>query len=55
MPWLDINQERHYAYAGYEGMIELLREIDKAVHNPVWAQVRAAAPWDRSAAPAARA
>ena len=21
MPWLDINQERHYAYAGYEGMV----------------------------------
>jgi nitrogenase molybdenum-iron protein NifN len=21
MPWLDINQERHHAYAGYEGMV----------------------------------
>ena len=26
MPWLDINQERHYAYAGYVGIIELLRQ-----------------------------
>ena len=25
MPWLDINQERHHAYAGYEGMVELVR------------------------------
>jgi nitrogenase molybdenum-cofactor synthesis protein NifE len=24
MPWLDINQERHHAYAGYEGMVVLL-------------------------------
>jgi nitrogenase molybdenum-cofactor synthesis protein NifE len=46
MPWLDINQERHYAYAGYEGMIELVREIDKALSNPVWNQVRTPAPWD---------
>ena len=46
MPWLDINQERHYAYAGYEGMVELVREIDKALSNPVWSQVRTPAPWD---------
>jgi nitrogenase molybdenum-cofactor synthesis protein NifE len=48
MPWLDINQERHYAYAGYEGMIDLVREIDKALSNPVWRQVRAPAPWDEA-------
>ncbi len=46
MPWLDINQERHYAYAGYEGMVKLVREIDKALSNPVWSQVRTPAPWD---------
>ncbi len=46
MPWLDINQERHYAYAGYEGMVALVREIDKALSNPVWEQVRTPAPWD---------
>jgi len=34
MPWLDINQERHHAYAGYEGMIELVAEIEKALFNP---------------------
>ncbi|MGA8772328.1 MAG: nitrogenase iron-molybdenum cofactor biosynthesis protein NifE, partial [Rhodomicrobium sp.] len=48
MPWLDINQERHYAYAGYEGMIDLVREIDKALSNPVWRQVRTPAPWDEA-------
>ncbi|MBT3070523.1 nitrogenase iron-molybdenum cofactor biosynthesis protein NifE [Rhodomicrobium sp. Az07] len=46
MPWLDINQERHYAYAGYVGMVELVRQIDKALSNPVWQQVRSPAPWD---------
>ncbi len=46
MPWLDINQERHHAYAGYSGMVTLVREIDKALHNPMWEQVRKSAPWD---------
>ena len=46
MPWLDINQERHYGYAGYEGMVALVQEIDKALSNPVWEQVRTPAPWD---------
>jgi nitrogenase molybdenum-cofactor synthesis protein NifE len=45
MPWLDINQERHHAYAGYDGMVALVEEIDKALHNPVWEQVRKPAPW----------
>ncbi|MBL8301913.1 MAG: nitrogenase iron-molybdenum cofactor biosynthesis protein NifE, partial [Ideonella sp.] len=64
MPWLDINQERHHAYAGYEGMVALVHEIDKALFNPVWQQVRIPAPWRddgetlgafRPAAPAATA
>jgi nitrogenase molybdenum-cofactor synthesis protein NifE len=45
MPWLDINQERHHAYAGYEGMVELVVQIDKALSNPVWQQVRLPEPW----------
>jgi nitrogenase molybdenum-cofactor synthesis protein NifE len=46
MPWLDINQERHHAYAGYEGMVTLVQEIDKELSNPIWKQVRKPAPWD---------
>jgi nitrogenase molybdenum-cofactor synthesis protein NifE len=46
MPWLDINQERHHAYAGYEGMVDLVHEIDKALSSPVWDQVRKPAPWE---------
>jgi nitrogenase molybdenum-cofactor synthesis protein NifE len=50
MPWLDINQERHHAYAGYEGMVDLVHEIDKALSNPVWEQVRRTAPWEATGA-----
>ncbi|OGW59623.1 MAG: nitrogenase iron-molybdenum cofactor biosynthesis protein NifE [Nitrospirae bacterium RBG_16_64_22] len=46
VPFLDINQERHHAYAGYEGMVTLVEEIDKAIHSPIWAQVRKPAPWE---------
>jgi len=46
MPWLDINQERHHAYAGYVGMVELVKRIDQALYHPVWEQVRKPAPWD---------
>jgi len=46
MPWMDINQERHHAFAGYEGMVTMIAEIDKALFNPMWAEVRTPAPWD---------
>ena len=46
VPFLDINQERHHAYAGYEGMVTLVEEIDKAIHSPIWEQVRRRAPWE---------
>jgi nitrogenase molybdenum-cofactor synthesis protein NifE len=54
MPWLDINQERHHAYAGYEGMVDLVHEIDKSLSNPVWEQVRRPAPWEQAAPVATR-
>ncbi|MEW5962164.1 MAG: nitrogenase iron-molybdenum cofactor biosynthesis protein NifE [Pseudomonadota bacterium] len=53
--WLDINQERHHPYAGYDGMVELVRQIDLAISNPVWAAVREPAPWDASGACSASA
>jgi len=46
VPWLDINQERHNAYAGYDGMVELVAELHKAIINPVWQEVRRPAPWE---------
>lgn len=50
MPWMDINQERHHAFAGYEGMVTMVEEIHKALFNPVWQQVRAPAPWESGGA-----
>lgn len=46
VPWVDINQERRYAYAGYEGVVRLAEEIDRSFSNPVWTEVRRAAPWE---------
>jgi nitrogenase molybdenum-cofactor synthesis protein NifE len=46
IPFLDINQERHHAYAGYAGMLEMARELYEALYSPVWEQVRKPAPWD---------
>ncbi|WFU39787.1 nitrogenase iron-molybdenum cofactor biosynthesis protein NifE [Bradyrhizobium sp. CB82] len=45
-PWLDINQERCHAYMGYVGIVNLMEEIDKALYNPIWDQLRRPAPWD---------
>jgi nitrogenase molybdenum-cofactor synthesis protein NifE len=45
IPFLDINQEREFAYAGYEGMVELARQLALTIENPVWPAVRKPAPW----------
>lgn len=46
IPFLDINQERHHAYAGYQGLVELAKELEEALYSPIWEQVRQPAPWD---------
>ena len=48
-PWRDINQERHLAFAGYDGVVALVAELHRALTNPVWQEVRRPAPWERSA------
>ncbi len=40
IPFLDIGHVRRIGYAGYDGLIELARNIDHAVHSPVWSLVR---------------
>ena len=51
--WVDINQERHEPFAGYDGMVELVKKLDSAINNPVWEKTRKPAPWDDAWAPAA--
>ena len=45
VPFLDINQEREFGYAGYEGMLELARQLTLTVESPIWEAVRRPAPW----------
>ena len=47
-PWRDINQERHQAFAGYDGMVTLVAELHQALSNPVWQEVRRPAPWEQA-------
>ena len=49
LPFLDINQEREFGYAGYAGMLTLADRLTKALESPVWAAVRRLPPWQRSA------
>jgi nitrogenase molybdenum-cofactor synthesis protein NifE len=51
LPFLDVNQERHVPLAGYRGVVELARQVDRALSNPVWEQVRSPAPWDLPVVP----
>lgn len=48
VPWLDINQERHHAFAGYDGMVTLVRELAKTLKNPIWQDIRRPAPWEEA-------
>jgi nitrogenase molybdenum-cofactor synthesis protein NifE len=45
LPFLDINQEREFGYAGYEGMLELVRQLALTLESPVWELTRRPAPW----------
>ena len=49
IPFLYIDHVRRIGYAGYDGLIELARNIERAVRSPVWAQVRSAPAWATSA------
>ncbi|HDY69482.1 MAG TPA: nitrogenase iron-molybdenum cofactor biosynthesis protein NifE [Actinobacteria bacterium] len=45
LPFLDINQEREFGYAGYQGMLELACQLTLTMESPVWDAVRRPAPW----------
>ena len=45
IPFLDINQEREFGYEGYQGMLELVRQLALTIESPVWKAVRSPAPW----------
>lgn len=45
IPFLDINQEREFGYAGYAGMVELARQMVLTIESPIWSAVRQPASW----------
>lgn len=45
VPFIDVNQERHRAYAGYEGMRVLARDLALELSNPVYRQIRQGDRW----------
>jgi nitrogenase molybdenum-cofactor synthesis protein NifE len=45
IPFLDINQEREFGYEGYQGMLELVRQLTLTLESPVWELARTPAPW----------
>ncbi|MBE8990250.1 nitrogenase iron-molybdenum cofactor biosynthesis protein NifE [Nostoc sp. LEGE 12450] len=51
IPFLDVNQERNHAYAGYMGILEIARELYAAFYTPVWEQVSQPAPWETGNSP----
>ncbi|MFN6562594.1 MAG: nitrogenase component 1 [Nostoc sp. ChiSLP01] len=46
IPFLDINIERNYGYAGYTGMLEVTQELYATFSNPIWEQICQPAPWE---------
>ena len=51
VPFLDINQEREFGYAGYDGMLELVRQLTLTLESPVWNAARSQAPWQSTVMP----
>jgi len=51
IPFLDINQEREFGYAGYTGMLELARQLVLTIDSPIWPAVKQPAPWHAKTQP----
>ncbi len=48
IPFLHINQEREFAYAGYDGMVEFARQMALTIESPIWPAVRNPAIWHQN-------
>jgi nitrogenase molybdenum-cofactor synthesis protein NifE len=45
MPFVEVNQEREHAFAGFQGMLTLAQQLCLTLENPVWQQTNKPAPW----------
>jgi nitrogenase molybdenum-cofactor synthesis protein NifE len=55
IPFLDVDHVRRIGYAGYDGLIELARNLDSTVNSPLWSQVRNTPDWAFDAQPLRKA
>jgi nitrogenase molybdenum-cofactor synthesis protein NifE len=46
VPFVDVNQERLFAYAGYDGMVELAKRLVYTMESPVFELAASKAPWE---------
>ncbi|MBF0382407.1 MAG: nitrogenase iron-molybdenum cofactor biosynthesis protein NifE [Magnetococcales bacterium] len=46
LPFLDINQEREHAYAGYSGIETLAQQLINTIFSPIWPLIHTASPWN---------
>jgi nitrogenase molybdenum-cofactor synthesis protein NifE len=44
--FIDVNQEKKTSYGGYDGLINLAKDLKYAFNNPVFANVSQKAPWE---------
>ncbi len=51
IPFLDVDHVRRVGYAGYDGLIELARNLEFTVNSPLWSQVRNKPVWAYAAEP----
>jgi len=45
IPFVEVNQERGHAFAGFKGMVTLAQQLCLTLESPVWQQARSTAPW----------
>lgn len=45
MPFVEVNQEREHAFAGFKGMVTLAQQLCLTLESPIWQQARSPAPW----------
>jgi nitrogenase molybdenum-cofactor synthesis protein NifE len=45
--FVDVNQEKKVSYGGYEGLLNLAKDVARALQNPVFKTVARRAPWEQ--------
>jgi nitrogenase molybdenum-cofactor synthesis protein NifE len=45
MPFVEVNQEREHAFAGFKGILTLAQQLCLTLESPVWPQAKQLAPW----------